>query len=245
MQISQHVQIALCDDSKIERDIIHTLLSEYLDRHGYLANIEEFESGEELLAADVFRHELIILDIYMDELNGISTARELMKRNPGAKVIFCSTSNEFAAESYDVDALRYLTKPVSREKLFLTLDRYFGAYTAMKRLAFMHNRVEESMLLSDVQWIEADKHKCVIHSAHGDVVTTTTFSQFCDQLKDADFIKPIRYALVPLGMVAAVPANDLKLMDGTVIPISRELRQNIKDTYMAYKMKLLLKKGEM
>ena len=237
------IKLAVCDDSSKEQELLVAMISKYMDLHEYIAEINIFSSGEELLEADITKYDLIILDIFMGEMNGISTAHEIMNRRNEAKIIFCSTSNEFAAESYDVNALRYLTKPVSEEKLFLTLDRFFSAYTQMQMLEYKSNHKDESMLLSDVIWIESDKHKCIIHTKNGDIITTTTISQFADQLRYVDFVKPIRYALVPLKMIAAVPSTTLTLRDGSEIPVSRELRAEIKNAYMDYKMKNLMKRG--
>ena len=66
-----------------------------------------------------------------------------------------------------------------------------------------------------------------------------------EQLKEYDFIKPIRYAIVPMQMIAAIPTNELTLRDGTVIAIGREQRKAVKDAYMDYKMKQLLKRSEL
>ena len=100
------LRIAVCDDMEADRKTLLKLLNKYLDMHGHLAVIDQYISGEALLAADISRYELVILDIYMAKLTGIQAAKQLIQRNPGVQIIFCSTSNEFAAESYDVNALR-------------------------------------------------------------------------------------------------------------------------------------------
>ena len=114
----------------------------------------------------------------------------------------------------------------------------------MQTLTYKRDRIDESILLSDILWIEADRHKCIIHTTNEKIVTTTTFAQFSEKLEQMDFIKPIRYALVPLRMIDAVPTNELKLRDGTVIPIGRDKKQAVKNAYMNYKMKKILQKGE-
>lgn len=238
------VKIAICDDLKKERDAEKALLSKYMDLHDYVFEVDEFESGEELLAADVHSYDLILLDIFMGGINGVHTAKELLDSKATAKVIFCSTSNEFAAESYEVDALRYLTKPIAEDKMFLTLDRYFQAFTSMQMLTFKCDRMDRSIMMSDVLWIEANRHKCIVHTTEEDILTTTTFSQFWEELQEKDFVKPIRYALVPLSKVTAVPGSELKLIDGTEISIGRDSKQAVKEAYMQYKMKKLLQKGE-
>ena len=151
----------------------------------------------------------------------------------------------FAAESYEVNALRYLTKPIVEEKFFRTLDRYFEAYTAIQTLVYKKDRLDESILLSEILWVEADRHKCILHTTMGEKISTTTsFAQIWEQLQEYDFIKPIRYAIVPMRMIAAIPSSELKLRDGTIIAIGRTQRQMVKDAYMEYKMKMMLKRGE-
>lgn len=244
MSINYKIRMAICDDTPDDRQSIKDMVARYLDQHDYhLIRIDEFPSGEALLAADAGEYDLVILDIFMGELNGIQTARELIRKNPGLQIIFCSTSNEFAAESYDVSALRYLTKPVHEEKLSATLDRYFYAHTTLRTLTYKKNRMDESVYLNQILWIETGDHKCIIHTKTEPIVTRTAFSQLCDQVQGADFVKPIRYALVSLQAVAAIPTDVLSLIDGTRIPISRELRGEMKKAFSDYKMKAMLQKG--
>lgn len=236
------LSIAICDDSAADRQLISSYVNNYLDRQGYVAELVEYDSGEALLHTGPAAYDLLILDIYMIGINGIDAAKRLVETAPDTQIIFCSSSNEFAAESYDVAALRYLTKPLSEAKLHQTLDHFFTAYTAMRTLEYRANRMSEHILLSNVCWIEADDHKCMIHTRQGDISTTTTLTQFSQQLADADFVKPIRYALVSLAAVATVPTDVFTLDDGTTIPISRELRQEMKKAFSAYKTRSLLNK---
>ena len=243
MALNVEIKIAICDDLEEERIKIRQLLNQYLDENQYIASIDEYDQGESLLKSDVSIYNLAILDIFMDELNGIETTKELMKKNSNVSVIFCSTSNEFAQESYDVDALRYLTKPVSKEKFYLTLDKYFRIHTTLKMLKYKQNRMEESVYLSDVLWIEAGDHKSIIHTKQGEIVSSTLFKQFCEELENSGFIKPIRFALVSMDAISNIPTDEIKLVDGTIIGISRDMKKEVKRIYADYKMKKLLKKG--
>lgn len=237
------IKIAICDDLVEERIKIIAYLQKYVDIRGYYITIDEYENGEELLASNVNKYNLIILDIFMNELNGIEVAREIMTRSNHTPVIFCSTSNEFAEESYDVNAFRYLTKPVDEERFYQTLDKFFNTQTSLRMISFKQNRMDESIYLAEVLWIEAGDHKSIIHTRSGDITTTTIFKQFCAELEDADFIKPIRFALVALDAIEGIPGEDIKLIDGTIIGVSRDMRKEVKRAYTDYKMKKLLKKG--
>lgn len=240
------IQIALCDDSEEERIILCSLITKYLDVHNLTADIDEYLSGEDFLSCDVEKYNLVVLDIFMDELNGIETALELRKAHPGVQIIFCSTSREFAADSYDVSALHYLIKPVSEEKFFAVLDRFFHTYESLKTVVYKVNRLDEHILISDILWLESGKdHRTIIHSKGGDIVTRTSMNEFASQLEAADFVKPIRFAYVNLDAVVTLPSEDFRLVDGTTVPIARDKKAEMAKAYANYRMKSMLKKGGM
>ena len=241
--MNYQMKIAICDDDEKDRSEMCRMTAAYMDLHNYHVCIEEFSAGEALLERDLSEYDLVIMDIVMGQLNGIDTAKVLIEKNPNIQIIFCSSSNAYAAESYDVSALRYLIKPVAQSKLFETLDRYFHIHTSMRTLTYKFNRMDERVFLSDILWVEADGHRCVIHTRNGDITTRTPFSQIGDQLLGSDFVKPIRYALVSLQAVATIPTDVLTLTDGTTVPISRDQRPGMKQAFTAYKMKMLMKKG--
>lgn len=243
MPMNYQMRIAICDDDRHDRQTMLHLVAEYLDLHNYHIRIDEYDSGEAFLASDVSQYDLAILDIFMGELTGIQTARKLVENHPELQIIFCSTSNAYAAESYDVAALRYFIKPISREKLFATLDRFFHVHTSLRTVTYKQNRMDEHIYMTEILWVEADGHKSILHTKKGDIVTRTSFSQICDQLKDADFIRPIRYALVSLEAVTTIPTDELILTDGSSVPISRDLRAETKKAFMDYKMRVLMRKG--
>ncbi len=226
------IRFALCDDSDIERYIIRCMIDKYIEEHGYTVLVEEFDSGDALLKSAGNGYDLIILDIFMCGLNGIDTAKELMSRYPKAKIIFCSASNEFAEESYDVAAFRYLVKPIDGEKLNACLDRFFGLYTDMQVLEYKYQRTVRKILLKEVMWIEARGRHTIIHTEKEAIETNSSLSEFAEELLGNGFLKPIRYALVHLQAVAEVTNDSLVLKDGTTLPISRDNRKEIQDAFI-------------
>jgi len=243
MSVNFQMKIAICDDDETDRATMHRLVSEYLDAHNYHIGIDTYPCGEVFLEEKIDQYELVILDIFMGELNGIETAKQLVQSHPKVQIIFCSTSNAYAAESYDVSALRYLTKPVIKEKLDGTLDRFFQIHNAMRTLVYKQNRMDEWVYLNDILWVEAHGHSCILHTRNGDITTRTTFAQIKEQLEGADFVKPIRYALVSLRYVAGIPTDVFPLADGTAVPISRDQRTDMKKAFSDYKMRTMLQKG--
>ena len=119
------MKIAIVDDSIKDREYLQKEIQEiFFRRTKNHIEITTFKSGEELLEyfydnkegnASLF--DIVFLDIYMEDITGVDTARAIRKIDEDVKLIFITTSNEFASESYEVKAEDYLIKPFNKERL--------------------------------------------------------------------------------------------------------------------------------
>ena len=119
------LRIALCDDEEKQLNQAAAMLNTYLNSRPDLGGqMETFQSGSALLTRveDAGGFDLYVLDILMPELSGIDTGHRLRALGDGREIIYLTTSNDFAADSYDVRAFFYLLKPVNEGKLFQVLD---------------------------------------------------------------------------------------------------------------------------
>ncbi|WP_373163559.1 LytR/AlgR family response regulator transcription factor [Agathobaculum sp. Marseille-P7918] len=127
------LRIAVCDDEQKQLNQTAALLHTYLQSHPSLkGQIETFRSGRALLARaeDAGGFDLYVMDILMPELSGIDTGRRLRALGEGGEIVYLTSSNDFAADSYDVRAFFYLLKPVEENKLFQVLN---GAVNKLNR----------------------------------------------------------------------------------------------------------------
>ena len=119
------VKIALCDDQVLDRVIIKLFLEMFFSEKEIEAEIDEFESGTALLEADVASYTIAFLDIYMDNMTGIEAAKKILSINKNIKIMFCSSSPEFSQEFLDIGAYGYFIKPISPEKLTVTMNKLY------------------------------------------------------------------------------------------------------------------------
>ena len=120
------MKIAVCDDRPEHLKKIRELLGKYQQtRPGLESQAEYFLSGAELLdqAEERGGYDLYLLDILMPGENGISVGKRLRQMGKQGELIFLTSSNDYAADSYEVRAFFYLLKPVEEEKLFRVLDQ--------------------------------------------------------------------------------------------------------------------------
>lgn len=125
------IRIAVCDDNELQHEIMSDLLQEYtLTPVGSLSEIDIrfFSGGRDLIldVRDKGGYDIYILDMIMPDINGIELATTLRLIGDSGKIIFLTSSLEYAVASYDVEAFYYMLKPVDRQKLFRILDRAVG-----------------------------------------------------------------------------------------------------------------------
>ena len=119
------LRIAICDDEEKQICQTQALIQSYLQAHPDInGRIETFASGDALLlrAEDVSGFDIYLLDILMPGISGIDAGRRLRALGEVGEIIFLTSSNDFAADSYDIRAFFYLLKPVEKSKLFQVLD---------------------------------------------------------------------------------------------------------------------------
>ena len=124
------IRIALCDDSSAFLEETKFMI-EHWDKCPQNITMELFEDGDTLILTHAKKpFDIILLDIVMPLLNGIETAKELREKDKNVKIVFLTSSAEFAVDSYAVKASNYLLKPLESEKLFFRASKH----------SKMHNR---------------------------------------------------------------------------------------------------------
>ena len=233
--MKETIKIAVCDDQEQDRQTVWNLIAAYLDQNNLYAVIDAYPSGEALLAADVSSYGLVILDIFMAEINGMETAKALIEKNNRLQIVFATTSLEFAAEAFEIEALHYIVKPVEKKQLYRVLDKFFEGYTSVRTVEVRVGRLEESVYLSDLLYIEAKGKKTLLHLKNGTLEASESLSEMAELLPKEEFCQPIRWALVSMKKIVSVSSTALKLEDQSEIPISRGKRDEIKKAFADFK----------
>lgn len=95
-------------------------------------------------------------------------------------------------------------------------------------------RLEESIYISDILYAEADGKRAKIHTKKGVIDASMSMADLEKVLPANEFCRPIRWVLVSMREIVAMPTDILKLSDKTEIPISRLKRKEIQDAFANY-----------
>ena len=185
-----------------------------------------FPSGEAFLARDLGQFSILLLDIEMPGMDGITLARGVRERNETAVIVFITGYAEYIAEGYDVSALHYLMKPVDKSKLFSVLEKAVKTLDKNGKLLPLELGGELVMLpLRDLRYIEVQGNYVTFHGKQAYKVKMPLVE--ARALLDERFFRTGRSFLVNLHYVRKVTKTDVYLATGEQIPLSRGLYESI------------------
>ena len=232
------MRIAVCDDDKEELCRMLEVLSNYREQRQVKLHYEGFESAVELLAAMEYQeYDLLLLDILMPGLNGIQTAHEIRDQNEVVKIVFLTSTPEFAVESYTVQAQNYLLKPVTPERLFPVLDQMFNELRSPEAsLTIKAPGCVFRLPYDKLESVEVIAKVLYFHMADGTLrKVRATLSEYEPMiLAQAGFYKVHRSYLVNFRWVAEMQQSELLTAAGRRIPIARSVCQKVRKDYMEY-----------
>lgn len=225
--------IYLCDDSESDTLRLKHYLNIYAEQMKLCFEIVSFSSGNKLLT--VFKQskqkpELIFLDIFMENLNGIEVARYLRNRHYQGGIIFTTSSTEHAMDSYEVDALYYLQKPYERKHFENAMARCSVLLQKAKPcFTFTSKKKEISIPYENIIFFETEKsHTIFLHTTSGIYSFSGTLTQVTAFFKEIDCFLPVGQSfLINLNHVSGQIENDLVMSDGSIVQIPLRKRKEI------------------
>lgn len=229
------MKIAICDDDWHMQQTLRLFIDQTYQDLDML--VDGFTSGEALLAAVQKQsqpYQLILLDIEMRGIDGIETAKRLRKLLPDCYIIFITSHDEFALTGYEVAAFRYLVKPVQPEKLTEAISAVRAELSDHITLHVEDGPVEALLRVKDIYYIEAQDKRVRV------VLKATAFSdrRGIDEIERAlageDFFRVHRSYLINFRYVARLDKNEILLVSGEQIPLSRLRKKAFKDAFQTY-----------
>ncbi|HBZ02628.1 MAG TPA: DNA-binding response regulator [Lachnospiraceae bacterium] len=230
------MRIAVCDDEEKFR----TQAKEMIDKLAGSLDVivDAYEDGRKLLDAfDKKPYDVLFLDIEMPAMDGITLAKKLRERSDSIYIVFLTGHVEYALEGYEVNALRYLTKPVQEDKLREVIRFVMDKSTSKRQLMIKTDGEETLINVSDIIYLEAQNQYVMIYLNDGEHLVRYNISDFEQQLKADGFFRIHRGYLVSLAKVKKLVRNEVLMEspDGEVsLPVSRTNVKPLKEALYSF-----------
>ena len=227
------VRIAICDDEEIYRIELKTLLDKLLINDDY--DIDTFADGRILIESfSSSPYDLVFLDIEMPSIDGITLAKKIRTASENVFIVFLTGHIEYALEGYEVNALRYLTKPVDINKLREVLKYVQEKRGNSRQLIIKEDGAEILIDTDDVVYMESMDQNVKIVTSKGEHVIRHNIGDFEEKLKNDGFFRIHRGYLISLSKVKKLVKNDV-IMEGDIsLPVSRSNQKALKEALYTF-----------
>ena len=225
------IMCIIVDDESIARSVLETHLKKinFMEIKASCKNaVEAFNAinSEEI--------DLIFLDINMPEINGLSFAKSI---NSNLKIIFTTAYREYAVDGFELQAVDYLLKPISFERLSQAVQRAIEQKDAnskstdedLSQKDFMFVRSDRKMVKIDfleIKYIESLGDYVKIHLVDNTVVTREAISTIEAKIPMNDFIRIHRSFIVSILKIE-IFTNEFIEIGKQAIPISRTYKKDV------------------
>ena len=232
------LKIAVCDDSRELLEKVEKDLHEYENVRNTPVTVHTYTNAVDLLdGLKKTDYDILILDIIMPGFTGMQAAHEIRKFNEEIKIIFLTSSKEFAIESYSVGAYYYLLKPVLKEKLFPVLDKVVSEITSKQESCVIYTHMGiVNIPFAKIECLEVYNKHLVFHLSDGSTKETRgALSDYENIFLDRkEFLKIHRSYILNMDYIHSIEAGEIVTYSGKRFPVSRLVAKDIKEHYMNY-----------
>lgn len=228
-------RIAICDDEQNQIEYITSIVTSWSNHKGHSCEIRTFASAEAFLFEyeEDKAYDILLLDVEMKNMNGIELAKRIRKDNNRAEIIFITSHFEFVGEGYEVDALHYLIKPISVEKLTQVLTKAAEKLSVEPPSVVISCEGETVKLYeSDILYVESFLHYIVIHTKDNEYKIKENISVFENNVSDV-FYRIHRSYLVSLKYITRISRTSVNI-GNTELPLSRGKYDNINRAFIEH-----------
>ncbi len=225
------INCIIVDDESVAREVLESHLSK-IDNISVVASCSNALEAFNVLSSQHI--DLIFLDINMPEISGIAFAKAI---NKNSKIIFTTAYREYAIEGFELQAVDYLLKPISFDRLLKAVNLYFEVHAKtdieIKKDTndndFTFVRSDRKMIKIDfknIVYIESLSDYVKFHLKDKTITTRDTISAVEAKLPKNEFIRIHRSFIVALKMITSFTNEEIVIND-TSLPISRSYKEQV------------------
>lgn len=230
------MKILLCEDNPADlekaREQIEAAAETYPEE-SMLEICQTAEACRAYLKSEV--PDLVFMDIFMAETSGVDLAREIRSLSTDAKIVFLTSSNEFAAESYEVGAMDYILKPPTQSQVKKVFENYMKTRKSQRRYILVKRgrdevRIEEAGIL----YVRTIGNETSIHTKTGVVRAYYPLREIEKQLDAGRFLKVRKGLITSMDYIEAMEGDYCVLKNGEEYAISRKNKAESRKKFYDY-----------
>ena len=228
------MRIAIIEDNEAEARLLQERVSALYPGTHPPKDIDLYASGAQYMEQCRY-YDLLLIDCILPDFTGVTLAKQIQKAHPASIFIFVTAYMEFAAEGYETNAIRYLLKPITDDKLseaLIHFDRLIAVDPVLELTGTNKHTVYAKR--SQILYVETTGRKTVVRLENTTVYSQKSLLTFESELGSDLFFRTHRQFLVNLRHIVRKDNDTLVLSNGERVTISRRNRAAFNTMYMRY-----------
>jgi len=229
------IKVAIVEDNFESAEVLQRYLKKYSRENNIIIDVYSFQDGDEIVNFYEAKFDIILLDIEMKRMDGMSAAKKIREFDKDVTIIFITNMPQYAIKGYEVKALSYLLKPVPyfafSQEMNSSLER-----VKQKRESHILVTTDEGIIkiyIFDIFYIETMKHYLIIHSRDGEFKSRTSMKKMEDELKEGIFFRSNSCYLVNMDEVTGVK-GDYVIINNENLKISRPRKKEFMEALASH-----------
>ena len=229
------INIAIVDDEPGYVTQLQQYFDKYIEESGESIKLSFFSDGDAIVHKYRSQFDIILMDVEMKFMDGMSAAEEIRKIDSEVVIIFITNMPQYAIRGYAVEALDYLLKPLS----YFAFSQCIG-----KAISRMKNRMSRPFAVNikggaarldarDIYYVESRGQSMIYHTAQGEFESASTMKEIEESLRDIGFFRASKWYLINLAHVDSF--RDLNvILGGHSLSVSRSRKKELMEALTAY-----------
>lgn len=231
------MRICLVDDESLQLDYLKVIIDKWSNKHCVNIELSFYHSAEEMLFEhnESYPYDMILLDVQMGKMNGIELAKKIRKTDKNVILAFISGMADYVFDGYEVQAIRYILKPIKDNKVYELLD-YVNTHitTENSYIIFSVSGEKKRINYDDIIYFESMGHYVTLHLEHEEYDYKYNIGDLCDDLIGTEFIRTHRSYVVNIKYVEKITRNECRLVQNISVPLSRNSYKSVNEKFIDY-----------
>lgn len=217
------IRIAVVEDDENYIAVIKKYIVRYMKEKGDTISVDVFRDGNQIVFDYQPVYDIILMDIEMPKMDGISAAEKIRESDKDVIIIFITNMAQYALKGYQVRARSYILKPVNYYSLALELQEAIATISRKVHAAILikDDDILKKISVNDIYYLESQQHYIIVHTRTGNIRIRESMKNMELKLEKSYFQRCNVSYLVNLAYVSSID-KDIVVVGGERIPMSRQ-----------------------